>query len=167
MSEFREAGYAATLARAHGHNFKGWDKVLAVEGSECTMKWQTEKKASSHSITDEFLIALHSNPSSNSASQAPLYLESEHEATDPKMSLHSAAQQNTQTGDAAKLFPLVSSEVPRATHVAVLHCLTPIVINSLQPCIPAQNVVHFLRLLQSAQSVPSSTLLAQTLRGGI
>ena len=36
----------ATLARAQGHTFKGGDKVLAVEGSECTIKWQTEKKAS-------------------------------------------------------------------------------------------------------------------------
>ena len=31
MSEFCEAAYSATLARAQGHNFKGWDKVLAVE----------------------------------------------------------------------------------------------------------------------------------------
>ena len=118
----------------------------------------------SHSIRVVFLTALHSIPSSDSASEAPLYLESEHEATDPKMSLHSAAQHNTQTqGDPAKLFLLVSSEVPRTTHVAVLQCLTAIVINSLQPCIPAQNFVHFL----SAQSVPSSRFLAQTLRGGI
>ena len=32
-----EVGYSATLARAQGHNFKGylhWGKVLAVEGSE-------------------------------------------------------------------------------------------------------------------------------------
>ena len=62
MSEFCEAGYSATLARAQGHNFKGWDNVLAVEGSECTIKWQTKKKASSHSITDVFLTALHSIP---------------------------------------------------------------------------------------------------------
>ena len=166
MSEFCEAGYSATLARAQGHNFKGGDKVLAVEGSECTIKWQTEKKA--HSITDVFLTALHSIPSSDSASEAPLYLESEHEATHPKTSLRSAAQHNTQTqGDPAKLFLLVSSKVPRATHLAVLQCLTAIVINSLQPCIPAQNFVHFLRLSQSAQSVPSSRFLAQTLRGGI
>ena len=32
-----------------------WSKVLAVEGSECTIKWQTDKKASSHSIADVFL----------------------------------------------------------------------------------------------------------------
>ena len=120
--------------------------------------------ASSHSITDVFLTAFHSIPSLDSASEAPLYLESEHEATDPKTSLRSAAQQNTQTqGDPAKLFLLISSEVPRATHVAVLQCLTAIVINSLQPCIPAQNFVHFLRLSQSAQSVPSSRFLAQTI----
>ena len=168
MSEFCEAGYLATLARAQGHNFKGGDKVLAVEGSECTIKWQTEKKASSHSITDVFLTALHSIPSSDSASEALLYLESEYEATDPKTSLRSAAQHNTQTqGDPTKLFLLVSSELPCVTHVAVLQCLTAIVINSLQPCIPAQNFVHFLRLSQSAQSVPSSRFLAQTLRGGI
>ena len=134
MSEFCEAGYSATSARAQGDNFKGGDKVLAVEGSECTIKWRTEKKASSHSITDVFLTALHSIPSSDSASEAPLYLESEHEATDPKTSLCSAAPHNIQTqGDPAKLFLLVSSQVPRATHVAVLQCLTAIVINSLQP----------------------------------
>ena len=54
MPEFCAVGYSATLARAQGHNFKGylhWGKVLAVEGFECTIKWQTEKKPSSHSIT--------------------------------------------------------------------------------------------------------------------
>ena len=40
----------------------------------------------------------HSIPSSDSASEAPLYPESDHEATDPKTSLHSAAQENTQPG---------------------------------------------------------------------
>ena len=78
MPEFCEVGYSATLARAQGHNFKGCDKGLAVEGPECTIKWQTEKKASSHSITDVFLTALHSIPSSDSASEAPLYLDFEH-----------------------------------------------------------------------------------------
>ena len=164
MPEFCEVGYSATLARAQGRNFKGWGKVLAVEGYECTIKWQTEKKPSSHSITDVFLTAFHSIPSSDSASEAPLYLESDHEATDPKTSLRSAAQQNTQTqSDPARLFLLISSEVPRATHVAVLQCLTAIVINSLQPCIPTQQFVHFLRLSQSAQSVPSSRFVAQTI----
>ena len=156
MPEFCEVAYSATLAGAQGHNFKGWGRVFAVEGSECTIKWQTEKKASSHSMTYVFLTAFHSIPSSDSASVA-LYLESEHSATDPKVSLRSAAQQNTQTqGDPAKLFLFISSEVPRATHEAVLQCLTAIIINSLQPCISAQNFVHFLRLSQSAQSVPSS-----------
>ena len=117
MPEFCEVGYSATLARAQGHNFKGWGKLLVVEGSECTIKWQTEKKASSHSITDVFL-AFHSIPSSDSASEAPLYLESEHEATDPKTSLRLTAQQNTQTqGDPTKLFLLIASQVPRATHM--------------------------------------------------
>ena len=32
-----------------------WGKVLAVEGSECTIKWQTDKKPSSYSIADVFL----------------------------------------------------------------------------------------------------------------
>ena len=68
MPEFCEVRYSATLARAQGHNFKGWGKVLAVEGSECTIKWQTEKKAGSHSITNVFLAAFHSIPSSDSAS---------------------------------------------------------------------------------------------------
>ena len=77
--------------------------MLALDGSECTIKWKTQKKASSHSITDVFPTALHSIPSLDSASQALLYLESEHEATDPKTSLRSAAQHNTQT----KLFLLV------------------------------------------------------------
>ena len=163
MPEFCEVGYSRTLARAQGHKFKGWGKVHAVESSECTIKWQKEKKASSHSITDVFLTAFHCILSSDCASEAPLYLESEHEATNPKTSLCSAAQHNTQTqGDPAKLFLLISSEVPRATHVAVLQCLTAIVVNSLQPCIRAQNIVHFLRVSQSAQSVPSSRFLAQT-----
>ena len=87
MPEFCEVGYSATLAGAQGHNFKGWGKVLAVEGSECTIKWQTEKKPSCHSTTDVFLTAFHSIPSSDSASEAPLYLESDHEATDPKTKL--------------------------------------------------------------------------------
>ena len=108
MPEFCLVGYSATLARAQGHNFKGylhWSKVLAVEGSECTIKWQTKKKPSSHSITDVFLTAFHSIPSSDGASEAPLYPESDHEATDPKTSLRSAAQQNTQTQiDPADLF---------------------------------------------------------------
>ena len=38
MPEFCAVGYSATLARAQGHNFKGWGKVIAVEGSECTIK---------------------------------------------------------------------------------------------------------------------------------
>ena len=33
VPEFCELGYSATLTRAKGHNFKGWGKVLAVEGS--------------------------------------------------------------------------------------------------------------------------------------
>ena len=157
MPEFCEVGYSATLAKAQGHNFKGWSKVLAVQSSECTIKWHIEKKASSHSIADVFLTAFHSIPNSDSASQAPLYWESKHEATDPKTSLRSAAQQNTQTqGDPTKLFLLISSEVPHATHVAVLQCLTAIVINSL-------HFMHFLRLSQSALSVPSFRFLAQTI----
>ena len=70
MSEFCEVGYSGTLARAEGHNFKGWGNVLAVEGSERTIKWQTEKKASSHCITDVFLTAFHSI-SSDSAIRGP------------------------------------------------------------------------------------------------
>ena len=38
MLEFCEVGYLATLARAQGHNFKDWGKVLAVKDCECTMK---------------------------------------------------------------------------------------------------------------------------------
>ena len=90
-------------------------------------------------------------PPPSTSSKAPLYLESDHEATDPKTSLRSAAQQNTQTqSDPATLFVLISSEVPRATHVAVLQCLRATFINALQPCIPTQLFVHFLRLSQVA-----------------
>ena len=132
------------------------------------MKWPTENQPSSHSITYVFLTAFHSIPSSDSASQAPLYLESDHEATDPKTSLRSDGPQNTHTQSTpARLVVLISSEIPRATHVAVLHCLTAIVINSLQPCMPAQQFGHFLRLSQSAKLVPSPRFLAQTLFIGI
>ena len=163
MPEFCEVGYSATLARAQGHNFKGWGKVLAVEGSECTIKWQTEKKASSHSITDVFLTAFRSIPSSDSASEAPLYLESEHEATDPKTK-RPYAQLPSRIPRRRVIQPSFFCSFLLKYHVpAVLQCLTAIIINSLQPCIPAQNFVHFLRLSQSAQSVPSSRFLAQTI----
>ena len=90
--------------RTGDKGFLHWGKVLAVEGSECTIKWQTDKKPSSHSIADVFLTeaaawaAFHSIPSSDSASEAPLYPDSDHEATGPKTSLRSAAQVNTQPG---------------------------------------------------------------------
>ena len=84
-----------------------------MEGSECTIKWQTEKEPRSHSITDVFLTAFHSIPSSDSASEALLYPESDHEATDPKKSLRSAAQQS----DPARSFLLISSAVQRNGHV--------------------------------------------------
>ena len=134
MPEFCEVGYSATLARAQGRNFKGylhWGKVLAVEGSGCTIKWQTDKKPSSHSFTDVFLTAFHSIPSSDSTSEAPLYPESDHKVTDPKTSLRSAAQENTQTqSDPARFFLLISSATQRTTHLPVLQCLTAIMINS-------------------------------------
>ena len=164
MAKYCEVGYSTTLAKAQAQNFESWGKVFAVEGSECKIKWQTEKKPDSHSTTNVFLPAFHSIPSSDSASKAPLYLQSDHEASDPKKSLRSAAQHNTHTqSDPGRLFLLISSEVSRATDVAVLQCLTAIVFNSLQPCIPTQQVVHFLRLSQYAQSVPSSRFLAQTI----
>ena len=106
-------------------------------------------KPSSHSITDVCLTAFHSIPSSDSASEAPLYRESDHKATDPKTSLRSAAQENTQTqsdpqtslgsaawdntqtqSDPARFFLLIASAIQRATYVPVLQCLTAIVINS-------------------------------------
>ena len=164
MPEFCEVGYLTTLARAEGHNFKGWGKVLAVEGSECTIKWQTEKKPSSHSITDVFVTAFRSIPSSDSASEAPLYPESDHEATDPKTSLLSAAQQNTQTqSDPARLFLLIFSIVQRATHMAVLQCRTVIVINSLQPCIPTQHFVHQMLIFCGFRSLPSQSQVPDAL----
>ena len=115
-------------------------------------------------MTDVFLTAFHGIPKSNSASEAHLYLKADHEAVDLKTSLRLRAKQNTQTqSDPGRLFLLISSEVL----TAVLQCLVVIVIDSLQPCIPTQQLVHFLRLSKSAQSVPSSRLLAQTLFRGI
>ena len=74
--------------------------------------------------------------------------------------------------DPARLFLRISPAIQCATHAPVLHCLAAIVINPLEPCIPTQQFVHqmlmFLRLSQSAQSVPSSTFLAQNLfRGNV
>ena len=66
------------------------------------IKWQTHKKPSSHSIADVFpteaaaWAAFDSIASSNSASQAPLYPESDHKATDPQTSLRLAAQEASQ-----------------------------------------------------------------------
>ena len=170
MPEFCEVGYSATLVRAQGHNFKGWGKVLAMEGSECTIKWQTEKKPSSNSITDVFLTAFHSIPTSDSASEAALYPESDHEATDPKTSLRSAAQQNTQMqSDPAKLAHFFCSTTchPRGC-AAVSDSHSDQVLRTLLPntSVLASNA-HFLRLSQPAQSVPSSRFLAQTLFRGI
>ena len=82
------------------------------------IKWQTEKKSSSHSFADVFLTAFHSIPSSDNASEAFLYPEFDHEATDPQTSLRSAAQQNTQTqSDPARLFLLIYSAVQRHLRV--------------------------------------------------
>ena len=53
MPEFCEVG---TLVRTQGHNVKGWGKVLAVEGSHCTITWQTEKQPSSLSLTEVLLL---------------------------------------------------------------------------------------------------------------
>ena len=68
------------------------------------VKWQTDKKPSSYAIADVFLTeaaawaGFHSIPSSDSASEAPLYPDFDHEATGAKTSLRSAAQVNTQPG---------------------------------------------------------------------
>ena len=138
--------------------------MLAVQGSECIVKWQTEKKPSSHSITDVFFTAFHSIPSLDSASEASLYPGSDHEATDPKTSLRSAAQQNTQTqSDPAKLFLLISSAVQRAIHVPVLQCLTAIVTNSLEPCIPTRQFVHQMLIFCGFRSLPSQSQVPDSL----
>jgi hypothetical protein len=90
--------------RSGDKGYLHWGKVLTVEGSGCTIKWQTHKKPSSHSIADVFLteaaawVACDSIASSGSASEAPLYPESDHEATDPQTSLRLAAQKATQPG---------------------------------------------------------------------
>ena len=90
MPEFCEVRYSTTLARAEGHNFQGCGKGVAVKDSKCTIKWQTEKKPSSLYITDLFLTTFHSIPSSDTASEAPLNLEFDHEAADLKTSLRLA-----------------------------------------------------------------------------
>ena len=81
-----------------------WGKVLTVEGYGCTIKWQTDKKPSSLSIADVSLTeaaawaAFDSVASSDSALEAPLYPESDHEASDPQTSLRLAAQEATRPG---------------------------------------------------------------------
>ena len=85
-----------------------WGKVLAVEGSECTVKWQTDKKPSSHSIADVYLTEAASCMGCFFTifqilivHQRPLCIQTlyrDHEATGPKTSLRSAAQVNTQPG---------------------------------------------------------------------
>ena len=50
MGDFSEVGYSASLATACRDDFKGylhWGKVLAIEVSECTIKWQIKKEPSS------------------------------------------------------------------------------------------------------------------------
>ena len=94
-----------------------------------------------------------------------MYPESDHAATNPKKSLRSTGQQNAEMqSDPAKPFLLISSVLQRATHVPVLQCLTAIVINSLQPCIPTQQFVHQMLILcgfcslSSQSQVPNSLL---------
>ena len=143
-----------------------------MEGCDCTIKWQTERKPSSHFITDVFLAAFQSIPSSDSTSEALFYPQSVHKGIDPKMSLPPIVQQNTQTqSDRAKLFMLISCAVQRVTYMPLLRCPTAIVINLLEPphpnpSIPASNA-HFLRLLQPARRLPSFRFFAQTLFRGI
>ena len=84
MTGFCEVGYSTTLAKAKGDDFKVWGKVIVVEGSECTIKWQTEMKSCSHYIIDVFLTAFHTIPSPDSASKARLYPESDHKTYSPK-----------------------------------------------------------------------------------
>ena len=122
-----------------------------MEGSKCTIKWQSKKIPSSYSIIDVLRIAFHSITSSNSASEAPLYLEFHYETTNPKTPLPSASKQNTHTqSDSSRLFVYTSSRVPGASHVALPQCLIAIIINPLQPCIQTQQFVLLLRLSQSA-----------------
>ena len=88
----------------------------------------------------------------------------DHEATDPKTSLRSAAQQNTQTqSDPAKLFLLISSAVQRAIHLPVLQCLTAIVTNSLEPCIPTHQFVHQMLIFCDFRSLPSQSQVPDSL----
>ena len=64
--------------RSGDKGYLHWGGLLAVKGSECTIKWQTDKKPGSHSITDVSLTeaaawaAFNSFASSDSASEAPL-----------------------------------------------------------------------------------------------
>ena len=83
--------------RTRDKGYLHWSKVLAVEGSECMIKWQTAEKPSSNSIAAVW-AAFHSIPNSDSASEAPLYPNSDREPTGPKTSLRIAAQVNTLPG---------------------------------------------------------------------
>ena len=59
--------------------------------------------------------------------------------------------------DPASVFLLICCAVQRSTHVAVLQCQTGIVINSLQPCIPAQQFGHQMLTLCGFHSLPSQS----------
>ena len=138
--------------------------MLAVEGSKCTIKWQPEKKSRSPSITDVFPNAFHRIPSLDSASEAPLYPGFDHQAADPKTPLRSAALQNTQMqSDPPKLFVLISAAVQRVTHRPVLQCLTAMLINSLEPCIPTHELVHQMLIFCSFRNLPSQSQVRTSL----
>ena len=51
----------------------------------------------------------------------------------------------------------------RTTHVSVLQCLTAIVINSLEPCIPTQRLIHQMLIFSSFRSLPSQSQVADSL----
>ena len=168
--------FVEQLASFHDFNDSlHWGKVLTVEGSECMIKWQTEKKPISHSIVDVFLTAFHSIPISDSASEAFLYLEFDHEATDPKtqgaqLLRRIPRRRVIQPGFFCSFTLQYNCNTtchPRAC-TAVCDSHSDQVLRTLHPnkFVPAL-YAHFLRLLQSAHSVPSSRFLAQTLFRGI
>jgi hypothetical protein len=161
--------------RTGDKGFLHWGKVLAVEGSECTIKWQTDKKPSSHSITHVFLTevaawaAFHSIPSSDGASEA-LCIQSLTTRLltqkRPCTQLHRRIPRRRVMQPGFFCSFLLQCNVPPTCLciAAVSDSHSHQLLGHLHPntCVPAL-YAHFLQLLQSAQSVPSSRFLPQTL----
>ena len=167
MPEFCEVGYSATLARTQRHSLKGWGKVFAVEGSECMIKWQTKKKPGSHSIADLFLIDFHRFSNSDNASEAALYPEFAHEATDPRrpcaQPLSRIPRRRAIQPSFFCSFCCITTCQKRAC-AAVCDSHSDQLVTTLHPNTTVRTSnAHFMQLSQSVQLVPSFRFLARTL----